>query len=334
MIRVAYFVHGRGKGHGIRTQAVARRLQGGYDVRWFCAGEAWALLNDVHGAEPIGACMPGKGMLASFAQRFRRDRECLQDWFPDLLVSDGDGPSVSAAKSLGIPVLAVGHGLIFQHTHLDVALPWRKWVREVVNASSSSWPASRRVAVHFAPGRPRTRGTDIARPDLRSSIQSGSTREDFILAYFRDDNGSLAVADLARRGHRVRLFGRPQAIPRGVEAHAPDVQAFGKALGRCRGVIGSAGNHLPAECAMLGIPMLALHRRGDAEHEMNARLVEAAGIGIGAAMDRCTPDVIRRFEAELDKPRDELAARTRAMPPVSEVVPRVIDELGSAAQRR
>ncbi|MBW2687010.1 MAG: hypothetical protein JRE19_14010 [Deltaproteobacteria bacterium] len=60
---------------------------------------------------------------------------------------------------------------------------------------------------------------------------------------------------------------------------------------------------------------------------MNARLVEAAGIGIAAHFERCTPELIQRFEAELDKPRDQLAARTRAMRPASEVIPRAIDQL-------
>jgi hypothetical protein len=223
--------------------------------------------------------------------------------------------------------MAVGHGLIFHHTHLNAALPFHTHVREVVNVASSSWPAKRRVAVHFAPIQPRTPGTYIARPDLRSEIESSSKREEFILAYFRDGNGVTALEQLARRGHRVLLFGQPRAVPQGVEIHSPNVHGFAQALGRCRAVVGSAGNHLPAECAMLGIPMLALHREGDPEHTMNARLVEAAGIGIASAFERCTPEVIQRFEAELDKPRDELAARTRAMRPASEVVPRAIEDL-------
>jgi hypothetical protein len=217
--------------------------------------------------------------------------------------------------------------LIFHHTHLSAALPFRTHAREVVNVASSSWPAKRRVAVHFAPVKPRTPGTYIARPDLRSEIESSSRREDFILAYFRDGNGVMALEQLARRGHRVVLFGEPRAVPRGVEVRPASVHAFAEALGRCQAVVGSAGNHLPAECAMLGIPMLALHREGDPEHKMNAHLVEAAGIGIASAFERCTPEVIHRFEAELDKPRDELTARTRAMRPASEVVPRAINDL-------
>ena len=327
MLRIAYFVHGRGKGHAIRTRAVLGGLQELHEVRLFCTGEAWDVLSDVPCAEPLLACMPGRGMIRAFRLRFRGDRERLRRWSPDLVLSDSDGPSVNAAKSLGIPVVAVGHGLIFRHTHLDSALPFRKRVREVVNVASSSWPAARRVAVHFAPVRPRTPGTYVARPDLRTEIPVASTREDFVLAYFRDGNGTAALEQLTRRGHRVILFGNHDQVPKGVVLPAPNVQAFADALGRCRAVVGSAGNHLPGECAMLGIPMLALHRGDDGEHEMNARLVEAAGIGIAASFEQCTPELVQRFEAEFDKPRDELAARTRAMRPASEVVPRAVEEL-------
>ncbi len=302
-------------------------LGGSYEARVFCAGEAWNTLYDLPCVQPIPPCMPGEGMFRSFTLRFRADRERFRRWPPDLVVSDGDGPSVNAAKSLGIPVVAVGHGLVLRHTRLPAALSFHRHLREVANVASSSWPARRRVAVHFAPVEPRTEGTYVARPDLRSETDSLRAREDFILAYFRDGNGTLALEQLARRGHRVLLFGQPRSAPPGVELFSPDVVAFGEALSRCRAVVGSAGNHLPAECAMLGIPMLALHPENDGEHEMNARLVEAAGIGIAAQVDRCTPGVIRRFEAEFDKPRGALAARIRAMPPASEVVPRAIDEL-------
>jgi UDP-N-acetylglucosamine--N-acetylmuramyl-(pentapeptide) pyrophosphoryl-undecaprenol N-acetylglucosamine transferase len=334
MLRIAYFVHGRGKGHAIRTRAVLGGLRKRDEVRLFCAGEAWDALNDVPCAEPLLPCMPGRGMARSFRLRFRGDRQRLRRWSPDLVVSDGDGPSVNAARSLGIPVVAVGHGLIFHHTHLNASLPLHRHIREVLNVTSSSWPAASRVAVHFAPIRPRTPGTYVARPDLRTKIQPAATREDFLLAYFRDGNGTAALGQLTSRGHRVVLFGEPREVPKGVELRAANEQAFADALGRCRAVVGSAGNHLPAECAMLGIPMLALHRGDDGEHQMNGHLVEAAGIGIASSFEQVTPSLVRRFEAELDKPRDELAARTCAMPPASEVVPRAIEELCRHRARR
>ncbi len=327
MNRIAYFVHGRGKGHAVRSRVVLDRLRERYDVQLFCAGDSWDLLGDLESAVSIPACVPGRNMIRSFATRLRDDRARLRDDAPDLVVSDGDGPSVHAARSLDIPVVAVGHGLIFRHTHVGTALPLDKRAREIVNAASSSWPAGRRVAVHFAPVRPRTVGTYVARPDLRTTRVPPEGREDFLLAYFRDGNGMGVLEQLARRGHRVVLFGESVGAPYGVEVHRCDERAFAEALGRARAVVGSAGNHLPAECAMLGIPMLALHRDDDPEHEMNARLIEAAGIGIGGSLDRVTPALIQRFEAELDTPRDELAAKTLAMPAASVVVPKAVEAL-------
>lgn len=328
MTRIAYFVHGRGKGHAVRTEAVLRRIVGQHELRLFCSGAAFDILGGFPMVERVRASMPGKGMVRAFASRFVSDRDRFRDWRPDLVVSDGDGPSVHAAKSLGLPVLAIGHGLIFRHADLSGAnLPTLKRLREQINAASSSWPAERRVAVHFAPVAPRTRGTRVARPDLPERLRSAPARDDFFLAYFRDDDGLPALEALRRRGHRVVLFGRPASIATGVEVHAPDVDGFADALSRCRAVVGSAGNHLPAECAMLGLPLLAFYRQGDAEQEMNARLIEAAGIGLGSSLDQCTPALIERFEAELDRPRHELMAHTLAMPAASEIIPESIAEL-------
>ena len=327
MTRIAYFVHGRGKGHAVRTKSVLGHLPTSLEVRLFCAGEAFDILGDHPSSEEVLTHAPGRGVARSFSLRLRADRRRLREWRPCVVVSDGDGPSVHAAWSLGIPVLAVGHGLVFGHAELGVRLPWRSVVRERINSASSSWPAARRVAVHFAPARAATAGTRVVRPDLRVPRELPRPREDFLLAYFRDGNGTDALERLAARGHRIVSFGRPRRVPRGVELAEPGVDAFAEALTRCRAVVGSAGNQLPAECAMLGIPMLALHRERDAEHEMNARLIESAGIGVAGCVEHVDAPLLRRFEAELDKDRTQLAARTQAMPPASKVIPQVIDEL-------
>ena len=327
MTRIAYFVHGRGRGHAVRTRAVLKRLRPSDEVRLFCEGQAFDVLSHYQAAEEVLTYAPGKGMTRSFRLRLLGDRRRLRDWPPCVVVSDGDAPSVHAAWSLGVPVLAVGHGLVFRHTRLGARLEWRKLLREAINAGSSSWPAARRIAVHFAPVEPSTPGTHVVRPDLRVPVEPNRPREDFILAYFRDDNGTDALEQLRARGHRIVLFGRPPHAPRGVEVREPEVGAFTDALARCKAAVGSAGNQLPAECAMFGIPMLALHRRDDSEQEMNARLIEAAGIGIGGAFEELGLGLVKRFETELDRDRSDLAHRTRAMQPASEVIPRVIEEL-------
>jgi hypothetical protein len=326
MQRIAYFVHSRGRGHAVRTRAVLDGLDE-YEVQVFGAGDALQVLRNQVNVEAVVPYAPGPRMARAFTRRLAADRRRLQKLEPSLVVSDGDGPSVHAAWSLGIPVLAVGHGLVFRHAHLPRGLSVGRRLREIINSGSSSWPAKRRVAVHFAPVTPSTEGTVVVRPDLDLRVCGARPREDFVLAYFRDDDGVEALERIAMRGHRVVLFGTPSRAPRGIEVRPPDFDAFRGALARCCGVVGSAGNQLPAECAMTGIPMLALYRGRDAEHSLNARLIETAGIGVSSTFSRFGTLVVRRFEAELDRDRTALAARTRAMPPASEVVPRVVDDM-------
>jgi len=333
MPRISYFVHGRGRGHAVRTRAILPRLANENLLRLYCAGRAYDLLGEHPAAEEVLTCSPGRGMARAFALRLRADRQRLRAFKPHLVVSDGDGPSVNAAWSLGVPVLAVGHGLVFRHAHLPRHLSVLARLREMANASSSSWPALRRVLVHFTPITPVTPGTMVARPDLDVSLEPKGRRDDFVLAYFRDDDGIEAVERLASRGHRVLLFGRPTRHPRGVEVLEPSREAFARALPRCRAVVGSAGNHLPAECAMLGLPMLALHRDGDFEQTMNARLIEEAGIGFGVAFRELDDGLLRRFEHEFDRDRSAIAERTFSMRPVSEVIPAAIQELCRPAAR-
>jgi UDP-N-acetylglucosamine--N-acetylmuramyl-(pentapeptide) pyrophosphoryl-undecaprenol N-acetylglucosamine transferase len=316
-MRVAYFVHGRGRGHAVRARVAVPRLRAaGHDVHVLASGQALELLADVETPRAVAPCVPGPGMARAWRERLRHDLGALRALRPDVLVSDADGPSMHAAWLLGLPRLAVGHGLLFRHATLPPSIPRLPRLRETINAASSSWPADRRVVVHFAPVAPRTPGTVIARPDLRDDL-ARTHDEGFVLAYFRDGDGARWLHALARRGRPVVCF-TTGTVPAGVERRAPDARAFADALARCHAVVGSAGNHLPAECAMLGVPMLALHRADDVEQRMNATLVARAGLGLAASMDA---DVDLHLDA-LDAfvPDPEVASRVRAMPTASEAI--------------
>ncbi|MEZ4252984.1 MAG: glycosyltransferase family protein [Polyangiales bacterium] len=329
MARVAYFVHGRGRGHASRARAVLPRLRAdGHDVQVLTGGQALELLGDEPTLRAIRACVPGPGLARVWTARLAHDLGVLASMRPDVVVSDGDGPSIHAALALRLPRLAVGHGLLFGHTTLPSSLPRTARWREAVNAASSSWPAARRVVVHFAPAEARTLGTVVARPDLAPNLaHTGEGR--FVLAYFRDGNGERWLRALVARGHRVVAFGR-ESMPDGVERRDPSHAAFAEALTRCTAVVGSAGNHLPAECALLGVPMLALHREGDPEHAMNAALVAHAGIGLAGAIEAPTAPLLEALERFRVAPR----VMAREMSTASEAVAAEVMRAVSARDSR
>jgi uncharacterized protein (TIGR00661 family) len=328
VIRVAYFVHGRGRGHAVRARVTVPRLRAeGHEVHVLAGGQALELLSDVEASRAITPCVPGRGLAHVWRERLRHDLGVLRAARPDVVVSDGDGPSIHAAWLLGLPRLAVGHGLLFRHATLPTSLPRLSRWREAVNAASSSWPAQRRVVVHFAPVAARTVGTVIARPDLRDDL-ARARDEGFVLVYFRDGDGARWLHELARRDRPVVCF-TVGAVPSGVERRAPDARAFADALARCHAVVGSAGNHLPAECAMLGVPMLALHQADDVEQRMNAALVAHAGLGLAASMDADVAAHLDALDAFLPEPA--VAAQVRAMPTASEAIAREVARLASKA---
>lgn len=273
----------------------------------------------------VDTCGPGKRLAQRFANRVQDDIARLRRVRPAVVVSDGDGPSLHAALALGIPTVAVGHGVLYATCHIDAPLPRRLRLREALNAASSTWCATRRVVVHFAPAKPFVPGTTVGRPDLPAALCHPAGDDGSVLAYFRDDDGYEWLDHLAARGEHIVLFGTPSRVPTGVTVHRPDADAFAEHLLRCRAVISSAGNHLPAECALLGKPLLATFARNDTEHRMNAALIEAAQIGIAAPVERVVERAVDRWWALA--PSHSRRGPIQGMRPASELVTEAVLEL-------
>ena len=299
-MRIAYFVHGRGRGHASRTRAIVRALreQDGHHVKVFAGGDALDLLGsdpDLVEAPPV---MPGSGVVGQTRARLREDRPALRLLSPELIVSDGDMPGLLHARRLGIPSVAVGHDLVFSHCRLPPGLPTGALVRQRINAAHLQF-ADHGVAVHFLPITPSAAGVRCARPTVAQPSPT-CRREEHIVAYFRDPNAGEVLEALARTGRSVLAFGYRGAVPRGVTRCPFDAASFRRALASCHSVVGSAGSNLLAECIQLGRPILALHAPRDAEQRMNAAMLTHSGAGHGMRIDRADPDQVRRFLRHVD----------------------------------
>lgn len=311
-VKIAYFVHGNGRGHAVRALSLVPALRAeGHDVRLFAGGVAVELLGDL-GCVEIDSFGPGPNSIRRFSKRVRTDWGLLRKLGPPLLVTDGDAPSLHAAASLRIPRIALGHGLMFAHCRLPVSLPWRDRAYEGINAASASWLANRIIVVHFGELYSFDPRVVVAQPDPRTDLAPHARRDETLLVYAGQADLSGYVRALHGRGHRLRVFGRGGHMPAEVAVEAPDREGFAAAFRSCRGVVGTAGSNLIAEAAALGRPLLIIASPHMIEQQVNARLAERDGLGVAAPADRVDLEAIERFEALLgrDMPRRSLQTPT------------------------
>ncbi len=296
-MRIAYFVHGNGRGHATRARSLVPVLRAhGHDVCVCAGGDAIAVLGDLASVE-VDHVVPGPRLARRLAARFFPDRRRLKALRPDLVVSDGDAPSIHAAASLGVPSIAIGHGLILAHCRLPIALPFHVRVREALSAASASWLSKRIIVVHWGVIETSDPRAVVARPDPRPDLFEGDAlHRDAIIVYGGQADLSDYVRELHSRGHRLVVFGRATDVPEGVVAEQPDVARFAASLRGCRGIVGTAGSNLVTEAGMLGRPLLAIAPKHMAEQQVNARLAERDGFAIAAAAERVDVAAIRRFE--------------------------------------
>lgn len=337
-MRVAYYVHGRGRGHASRALTVVPALRGdGHDVDVFASGDAVGVLRNLGGVREVHGVRPGLDAPLRIARRTVSDLLALQGVRPDAVITDGD-PGGAAAGRLGRwPTISIGHGLVYTHCRLPDGLGLLDPLVERVNVASADAWAHRHVPVHFLPIEAAHAGVTVARPDRRPDLPLRPEEDDedpFLLAYFRDGNGADMLDALTRRGHRVVCFGRQERMPRSAEVRPQDRREFAWHLARCRAVVCSAGSNLLAEAILLGRPLLALYKEGDREQRMNARLLEASGAGQSARFPAPPARDLDRFLGRVDGGEFSPVDLERELPPVSMVVVALVRELAAGAAAR
>ncbi len=328
-VRIAYFVHGNGRGHAMRARSLVPALRAeGHDVHLRASGAALAMLREIGNVDEIDTFAPGPRLASRFAARYAADRRFLRQLQSDVVITDGDAPSLHAAAIARIPRIAIGHGLLLAHCHLPIALPVRARIRGALNAGSASWLASRVIVVHFGELEPLDRRTVVAHPDPRPELFEGDAeRGDALVVYSGQVDVSAYVRCLHQRGHRLMVFGRAESLPEGVVAEPAGVERFAAALRANRGVVGAAGSNLISEGIALRRPLLLLPSRHMVEQQVNALLAENDGIAVTASPEELDVPAVERFEALLASGVPKIDPRT---PSATEALLACIEELASA----
>ena len=322
MVHVAYFVHGRGRGHASRASTVVPALRAaGHRVSLFAGGTAFEVLSARQVVRRVDSVLPGAGAPLRLLCRIPADRRELRRLGAEVVVSDGDAPSLHAATTLGLHTIAVSHGLVFTDTRLPPGLDPRALAIERANVEIASAGARVRIAVHFLPAEPISARSRVARPDRRPDLPATVGDDGFVLAYFRDANG-WAAASLVARHRPVVVFGTPPPgpLPTGVKVLPHSSTSFAEHLTRCHAVVGSSGSNLLAEAVELGKPVLATYRQDDREQSFNAQLIEKAGLGQSTPLDAIDATTVDSFLVRSGRGEFRTLDLSACLSAVSEVV--------------
>ncbi len=319
-MKIAYGVHGFGRGHAMRARAVLPELSRRHEVLVLAGGDAYHALSADFAVTRIPTLKyhyNRRGRLSNYQNikrnvsmvldlmlkgpTFQAIEQLLRDFKPDVVLTDSEAYTHRVAAQLGIPRITFDHFglLIYCRLNLSAADRLIRWGNAFVYRWLFGEP-ERAVVSWFADAPTRRPGIQMVGAVIRPEVlRMAATRGDYLLAYVsKPDEFTPQVENALRSaGCPIRIYGTPR---RGMDgtlefkeiANLPFIED----LAGCRGVIATTGNQLCGEVVhfrkpMLGTPMACLEQR------LNADAIERMGVGMQVPPRRVTAAVVQRFLA-------------------------------------
>ena len=242
--------------------------------------------------------------------RLRQVRDLIEEFQPDVALSDYDYLVARAAQQVGLPCLSVDHQHIITFCHHP--LPWRlrlpywqlAWVIQWLFSQASHYLV---ISFFRPPLKPGVRGR-LVPPLLRESVLARQPREgDHVLVYqsispfpgFFDFLQSLPHPAVVYGFHQHRRDGNLTFKENSEKGFLDD-------LASCRYVICAGSHTLTSEALYYGKPVLSIPFQGAFEQYLNVFYLERLGYGRGLTTFPPQPDFMAGFEARLEDCRQAI----------------------------
>lgn len=324
-MKILYGVVGEGMGHAMRSRVVLDHLLSrGHEVEIMVSGKAAAFLqkrfarvNEIHGLHMISEenrIRRGKTLLSNITAglagvptNIRAYFDLIDDFHPDVVISDFESWTYLYAKAHDLPIISIDNMQVINRCkHPPEILEGVRTDFELVRAFvKSKLPFCNHYLISAFFRIPiRKPRTSLIPPILRPEILGAQARpgEHLLVYTTKADYGAL-VARLEATGLECRIYGlRRDLTEEQVEGklrYRPFSEAtFIDDLASCRGVLANAGFTLMGEAVYLHKPMLAIPLQRQFEQILNARYLEREGYGLSAE-DSAELDILPRFLEQL-----------------------------------
>ena len=304
-MKILYGVVGEGMGHAMRSRVVLEHLVKRHEVHIVVSGRARDYLQkrfeNVHGiwgftikyegasVRTFGTLLQNlRGAVAGWPQNIRAYFELVEQFQPDVVVSDFESFSYLFARNHFLPVISVDNMQIINRCrHEPALLAGHEEAFELTRALvKSKLPGAFHylVTTFFTPPVRKERTTlvpSILRPEI---LAARSEPGEHVLVYQTSTTNTELVEGLKKSGLPCRVYGvrrELQAEEReGNLTFCPFSEAgFIDDLRTARAVIAGGGYTLMGEAVYLHKPLLSLPVHGQFEQVLNALYLEQLGYG-------------------------------------------------------
>ncbi len=334
-MRLAYAIHGYGRGHAMRALGVLPHLMARHDVLILAGGDAYDILHTDYAVTRIPTLAyhyNAKGQISDWLT-FKRNfpavidaavggpasvmvANVLKQFEPDVLITDSEIFSLRAAGRLGIPRITFDHFALLVYCKPNI--PW--YDRILFKRDSGVYRllyggAERIIASGFFSAPPRRLGVCVVGPVIREAVRNTRpTNGQHLLVYLNkgeSDYTPRIERALLSLDIPVRVYGTPRrGLQQNIQFKPLSNLAFIEDLASCKAVFASAGNQLCGEVVHFGKPMLCMPQ-GCVEQRLNAAQIEKMGLGMQTRKGRVTPELMQTFLSRADDFRENAKRESR-----------------------
>ena len=326
--RILYGVHGYGRGHAARAQAILPDLTQRYDVLVLAGDDAYDQLHADYDVRRIPVLryyhtpdgkrsnwLTAKHGLESFGdlwfrgEGMRQVQQIMREFRPDVVLSDSETWSLHAAQKVGVPRISFDHYGIIVHCHLEMsAMDHLICSAESLVYHMLVGHPDRAIVVAFYEGMPRHESVSVVGPLIRKEARAITPTDDgHLLTYFSNSRINFTdqiAAALEQLDCPVKVYGPKGEGRSGNVEYCPiGNEPFLRDLASARAVFCTAGNQLISEAIHFGKPLLLMPEQA-LEQRLNAQYIERWGGGQATIRDEVTVELLQGFLVR----RDEMAA--------------------------